>query len=242
MNDKKRRSRRKANRGYEPKGGWQGPIPSAEAIARTKAWFDGGIARLRAKAAKGAALDAKEERLEREIQDLTFNLATLAARIHPELCESKPVEAIKLAIKLIRAIKAAEQDLEKEDRKAKAQAAKDELASLRVSYNEGVLFITGESKKPARAREYFERFLLWKYPTKAQANTALRRYEDQGFTGLEVAQLGKEFTAGWPFREEKGKQGQVKSPEKDARKKPKLAPLSRGVKDRLRDRSDNESG
>src|SRR5262249_56775404 len=113
------------------------------------------------------------------------------------------------------------QDLEKEDRKAKAQAARDALENLRVSYDEGVRHITGQSQRPARAEEYFERFSLWKYPTKVQANTALRRYENEGFTGLEVIQLGKEFTAGGPFRAPKSKQREGTRPEKHAAKKKK---------------------
>src|SRR5262249_2928740 len=151
-----------------------------------------------------------------------------------------PRRSNKLAIKLIRAIEAAEQDLEKEDRKAKAKVAKDALESIHVSYDEGARHITGQLQKPGRAKEYFEEFLLRKYRTKAQANTALGLYEKSGFTGMEVVHLGKEFAALWPTRNKKGKQGNVKDPDKDARKKPKLAPLPPQLRERL-GRSDNES-
>lgn|SRR5262249_6759581 len=93
-NAKTGRGRRKANRGYEPKDGWAVPPPSREAIAKAEAKVDAMIAGLRGKVAKAAGLEAKKRRLEREMLELKFNLAGLAARIHPELCETNPVEAI----------------------------------------------------------------------------------------------------------------------------------------------------
>jgi hypothetical protein len=238
MNAKKKRARTKPN-AYPAFPSNLLP-PSAEAIAKAEAKIEGEKARLRAKAAEAPTLRQEARRLEWQLLKYKFNVAKLAALIHPELCEKKPVEAVKLAIRLLRAVDQAGPTIDAEDRKAKAQAARAEVSALSLSYDEGVRFITAQHR-PERAKKYFEQFLLGQCATKAEAVATLRRYEGSGFTGLEVIQLRKEFTAWWPERNpKKGKQGRVKDPEKDKRKEPRPAPLPKRVRERL-GRSRNES-
>jgi hypothetical protein len=103
-----------------------------------------------------------------------------------------------------------------------------ERDNLPFDYSDGVKFITWHGKevlvvneggklrvkvgRPDRAREYFERFLLFKYGIKAKANQELNRFEKDGFTATEAAGLRTEFTMWWPQRKrKKGKQGRRRS-------------------------------
>jgi hypothetical protein len=106
-----------------------------------------------------------------------YELATLAARICPELCLKSPVEAIGKAKELLSAVTV-------EDWVSDARlvaAMKEKMQKLRRPYKEGIKIITRQDK-PYRAEEYFERFLEYKHSTKKAAAAALSVYEAKGFT------------------------------------------------------------
>jgi hypothetical protein len=69
----------------------------------------------------------------------------------------------------------------------------------------------------------------------------LSLYKRDGFPADEIS-AHQELFRKWAKepKRKKGKQGQVKNPEKDGRTKPKLIPLPKQVRERL-GRSDNES-
>jgi hypothetical protein len=148
-----------------------------------------------------------------------YELATLAARICPELCLKSPVEAIGKAKELLGFVTI-------EDWMSDARmvaAIKEKMQKLRRPYNEGIKIITGQDK-PYRAEDYFGRFLEYKHGTKKAKAAALSVYKEKGFTEAEVAKLQKEFAEWWPqHRRKKGKQGHVKNPEEDDRTKPRPA-------------------
>jgi hypothetical protein len=78
------------------------------------------------------------------------------------------------------------------------------------------------------------------FPQKWQEQ--LRLFKREGLTEDEdIHYLQQDFER-WQQepKRKKGNQGQVKNPEKDMRTKPKLTPLPKHVRERLR-RSDNES-
>jgi hypothetical protein len=144
-----------------------------------------------------------------------YELATLAARICPELCLQNPVEAIEKAKALLRAVIS-------EDRKSDASlmaAMAKKRAEQQVPYRDGIKIITGQDR-PFRAEVYFERFFKSKHGTK-KAKAMLKACKEKGFTGAGVAELQKEFAQWWSPK--KGKQGRVKNPEKDQRTKPRPA-------------------
>jgi hypothetical protein len=163
-----------------------------------------------------------------------YELATLAARICPELCLKSPVEAIGKAKELLSAVTV-------EDWVSDARlvaAMKEKMQKRRCPYKEGIKIITGEDR-PDRAEDYFGRFLEYKHSTKKAATAALSVYEAKGFTEAEVVELQKEFVEWWPqHRRKKGKQGHVKNPEEDKRTKPRPAGIQAMRKAIIGDESD----
>jgi hypothetical protein len=160
----------------------------------------------------------RERRIMRRIMKLgPYELATLAARICPELCLQSPVEAIEKAKRLLIAVAL-------EDFKSDANlmaAIEEKRAKRHFPYKEGIKIITGRDR-PDRAEDYFGRFLVLKHGTK-KAKAMLKAYEEKGFTGTGVAELQKGFAEWWPHK--KGRQGRVKNPEKDDRTKPRPAAI-----------------
>jgi hypothetical protein len=160
----------------------------------------------------------RERRIMRRIMKLgPYELATLAARICPELCLKSPVEAIGKAKELLSAVTV--EDWVSDVRLVAAM--KEKMQKLRRPYKEGIKIIT-EEDRPDRAEDYFGRFLVFKHGTK-KAKAMLKAYEEKGFTGTGVAELQKGFAEWWPHK--KGRQGRVKNPEKDDRTKPRPAAI-----------------
>jgi hypothetical protein len=164
-----------------------------------------------------------------------YELATLAARICPELCLKNPLEAIGKAKELLSAVTI-------EDWMSDARmvaAIKEKMQKLRRPYNEGIKIITRQEDKPYRAEDYFGRFLEYKHGTKKAKAAALSVYKEKGFTEAEVAELQKEFAEWWPqHKRKKGKQGHVKNPEEDDRTKPRPAGMPGMKKAIIGDESD----
>lgn len=177
----------------------------------------------------------RERRIMRRIMKLgPYELATLAARICPELCLKSPVEAIGKAKELLSAVTV--EDWVSDVRLVAAM--KEKMQKLRRPYKEGIKIIT-EEDRPDRAEDYFGRFLEYKHSTKKAAATALSVYEAKGFTEAEVVELQKEFAEWWPqHRRKKGKQGHVKNPEGDKRTKPRPAGIPAMKKAMIGDESD----
>jgi len=165
--DKKRRARRKTNADYylrpikEALG--KRPPPSDEAVAKALAKLDGEVAKWTAGAAELPKLRAEVQRLERELWKRHLAVAALAARIHPELCETNPDEAVKLAIKVLQATKKALGEDSKKDGEKKARTRADilnEVAGLSLKYDHWVRFVT-KKKKWSLALTRLKEFLRW---------------------------------------------------------------------------------
>jgi hypothetical protein len=170
----------------------------------------------------------------------TYVLAILAALLNPELCKTKPDDALSQAGELLRAaMKFQIQDLEIEYKVLERRAQRAESLAKKfaepVSYSEVVKFITRENKiekkfpKLYRARERFAEFWAWKNNiTGREAKRQLLEYEKdtKNFTREEMFNLREEYDA-WKSqpRKSKGKQGRVKNREKDERKQARPAPM-----------------
>jgi hypothetical protein len=153
-------------------------------------------------------------------------LATLAARIDPGLCQQRPTEAIKAAIALIEAanktidLKRMERELEKATEQMDNEQADDPNSPFHFKYQRGVKLITGE-KRRERALSRFRAFLGSQEKTKGTIDQLLTEYRQNGFTGGKISHLREEF-ATWKAEEKsrmakqsraqrKGRQGRVKS-------------------------------
>jgi len=154
-------------------------------------------------------------------------LQTIAVTFCPELYKRNPAEGAKLVKKFLDegdqeawriALKVELPQLDNEWREQEVQW----LAKLHFDYEEGVKLITG--RKLYRAKERFEQFMLATHPTKSKANTALSRFEKDGFTGTEAKQLRAELAEWWPNRN-KGTQGNVRNRDDDGRIRPRPAAI-----------------
>jgi hypothetical protein len=142
----------------------------------------------------------------------TLELATLAARIAPEICLQRPTEAIEAATALIEAANVAI-DSKREERellKAIEQSDKfdrehaDEPDSFfHKGYEEGVKLITGE-KRWSRALRQFRAFLESRVKTEQAVDRLLIRYRQFGFTGAKIISLRDDFST-WKVKDKSHK-------------------------------------
>jgi hypothetical protein len=163
-----------------------------------------------------------------------FELAMLAAQLCPDLCKTEPEKALDAAGKLLgRALLRAEKG--KLNLKWYTETLKRNAARLAepLDYKEVVKDVTGESKKMfphrQRAEEGFVKFWAHKHgiPEKvAKHQLAAYKSGKKQFTRGEKIKLREEFLE-WRAqpRKLKGKQGRVKNPEEDDRKKARPAAM-----------------
>jgi hypothetical protein len=170
--------------------------------------------------------------------DDSYKLAVLAALLCPDLCKTKPGEAIGEAVKLLRvatSLDMAGNKLKHVMLLQKKQKLESRLKELEepMGYSEAVKLITGENQKKNphldRAKEAFVKF--WGYRntiTEGEAKQKLREYEQdkKSFTLRDALELSNEHAA-WKSqpKKSKGKQGKVKNPEKDERKRAHPTPM-----------------
>jgi hypothetical protein len=152
------------------------------------------------------------ERLASRIMELgPYELATLAARICPELCLKNPVEAIGRAQRLLAAVSI--EDSVSSDRVVAEMKDREnrKLATRRVDFQSGVRKITGVEKRGTgrySALYWFERFLKGKDGRKWKV--WLETYRRNEFTELELRKLLEEFED-WRWPRKKGTQGRRRS-------------------------------
>ena len=165
-----------------------------------------------------------------------YQLATLASRIDPERCASDPKEAIAAAERLLQEAEVAIDRAYQEERRKEWELEEAQMPPK--NWVRALKQITGQERRD-RAEERFLEFMEHELPGKSKPQ--LHLYRRDGFTQYEIDTLQQHFM-NWQKepKRKKGKQGQVKNPEKDLRTKPKLTPLPKQVRERLR-RSDNES-
>jgi hypothetical protein len=132
-----------------------------------------------------------------------YDLATLASRIHSELCANDPKEAIAAAERLLSEARYALARAEAEEEKHKQESAKyDKWLETRVAWVRGIKDITREHRRD-RAIKRFTAFMEHEAP-----GEDLSHYKRDGFTVFEVMLLKHQFRT-WrkqPKRK-KGKQG-----------------------------------
>jgi len=200
-------------------------------IEKEKARFDREIARGRAAAAELPALRAELERLKNEVDEIAFKVLIAAEKKAPGFAGLPDIESqpelrdykktvVKLALKDIRRILS---DLALEASKAEAEAEKAAFAKSRVKFERGRKLITGDLKHWDRAADKFEAYLA--ATRGSSAEKALGNYRKHGFTGSELLNEYRGFTAWW--RQEKSKRaresaqskkpGRVKRPKSDLR-------------------------
>ena len=171
-------------------------------------------------------IQIRQERSELRLK----KLETLAAQLCSDLWKQNPNEAIRAAKKLLDVgnheawhtvlrTRAVEADKEQE-------GTRSETAPR--GFAEGLEAITERGNKKqrlSREKEHFEGFLLSEHGTKAKANAALKRFENEGFTAAEVEELRKLCRVVAAKEPQKGKQGRVKNREKDPRVKPRAVAM-----------------
>src|SRR5215813_10876705 len=157
---------------------------------------------------------AKErlEKLAARIMELgPYELATLAARICPELCLKSPVEAIGKAQRLLMAVQLEDMQADAPLVAAMKDRETEKLAASRLDFREGVKRITGVERRGTgrfSALTWFQRFLEVKDRRKWKA--LLEIYRRNGFTELEKQKLREEFDD-WRRPRKKGTQGRRRS-------------------------------
>jgi hypothetical protein len=170
--------------------------------------------------------------------DDVYKLAVLAALLCPDLCKTNPGEAIGEAAKLLHAatgLNIVSLKLKIAIAMRENQKLKTRLKELEepMGYSKAVNLITGENKKknphPGRAKEEFVKF--WSYKNniiEREAKQQLREYEQgkKSFTLRDALELSNEHAA-WKSqpKKNKGKQGKVRNPEKDERKRAHPTPM-----------------
>ena len=150
-----------------------------------------------------------------------YRLAILAAQLNPELCKTKPVEAIREARSFLCAVR---QECRPREEKL-AQIEGQKFYDTPVAYSRAVREITGENKKKnphlSYAKARFVKFwAFWKGITVAEAKQQLREYENgkKSFTEEDVDRLPAYYEK-WKSQPQKskGKQGRRKESERDGR-------------------------
>jgi hypothetical protein len=168
--------------------------------------------------------------------DEAYKLAVLAALLNPELCKTNPDEAIKAAEKLLDAVSeqvTARKVMDKQMRDWIEKGA-GEQDKEPVAYKDVINDITDEDSKKhrhfGRAEEAFTKFWAYKNGiTCREAKHQLRAYKEgqKSFIWGERFELRDGFFDWrWPSKAKKGKQGRVKNPDKDERKRARPTPLS----------------
>jgi hypothetical protein len=162
----------------------------------------------------------KKEKTVMEQNDSTsgltpYELATLASRIYPERCASDPKEAIAAAERLLQEAEAAIDRGYQEERRKEWEL--EEAQMPRINWVRALKQITGQERRD-RAAERFREFMEHGLPGKSKQQ--LSAYKRDGFTEEEIYFLQRHFTD-WQKepKRKKGKQGRVKNPEKDDRKR-----------------------
>jgi hypothetical protein len=158
--------------------------------------------------------------------DDAYKLAVLAALLDPELCKTKPDEAMIAAEQLLTAASRHE-EWRKEQREFL-----DKKRDEPISYSEAVRFIADEWLTPYpklyRAKARFTKFWARKHGlAEREARQQLREYEEdkKQFTRGASLELKVEYDAWKSPSKKKGKQGRVKNPEKDVRKRARPAAM-----------------
>jgi hypothetical protein len=184
------------------------------------------IADLRAQAAELPKLRAEKEQLEEKIREFTLKVASLAAQIAPAAFSGgNPADvraAIALALKRLRDTRKILNDMAQEaeatEKKARAEAAKIDLASIHVEYERGVRLITGE-KNWDRALDKFRRYVAVKKVTKgSDPDKVLEGYRQHVFTGPELVREIRAFTLWW--KQEKSTRAKESAQTRAKRKRP----------------------
>jgi hypothetical protein len=140
-----------------------------------------------------------------------YRLAILAAQLNPELCKTKPTEAIREARRLLAAVRMECRSLQDK----LAQEEGDKWMASPITYSEAVREITGENKKKnphlSYAKARFVKFwAFWKGITVVEAKRELREYENgkKSFDNADAYHLPGKYEL-WKSqpKKAKGKQG-----------------------------------
>ena len=166
--------------------------------------------------------------------DEAYKLSILAALLCPELCKTRPDDAILAACNLLFAVMTCRG-------RGKANALRleqfgeslDKKLTQPVNYTEAVKLITRENRKRyphlSRAKDQFTKFWAFRNRvTDREAKRQLLEYEQckKSFTLGAIWKLQTEFSAWETQPPKKGKQGRLKNPGKDERKRARPTPLS----------------
>jgi hypothetical protein len=133
-----------------------------------------------------------------------YELATLAARINPGLCQQAPGDAIAAGMKLVESVqelidsKRARKELLEAAQKHDVEDADNQSSIFAKKFEKGVELIVRE-KRPERALPWFKKFLKSKYG-KAQVQRYLETYRKNRFSPGEIQRLRDEF-AQWKVGE-----------------------------------------
>jgi hypothetical protein len=159
-----------------------------------------------------------------------YELATLASRIDPERCASDPKEAIAAAEGLLQEAEVAIDRAYQEERRKEWELEEAQMPP--INWVRALKQITGQDRRD-RAEERFLEFMEHELPGKSKQQ--LNRYRRDGFTQYDIDTLQHHFT-NWQKepKRKKGKQGQVKNPEKDDRKRARPT-LLKGLRRALMD-------
>jgi hypothetical protein len=128
-----------------------------------------------------------------DVHARAFELAVLAARICPVLCQQEPTHAIELAQALLKAAHTAiDPDRELNELAELAQQHDAELEQYR-SFEAGVRFITGE-RRFDRAMPWFRKFIKARSESEQVCDDAIASARANGFTTFQLSSLQGQFT------------------------------------------------
>jgi hypothetical protein len=120
-----------------------------------------------------------------------YEIATLAARICPGLCQQTPTKAVEIAMELMTAAKEAIQS--KQDMDAlEALAAKQDEEVSHFKFTPGVKFITGEQVM-TRAMPWFRKFIRSRTDSDTQAEVQVAYRRTFGFGAVKAGLLQGAF-------------------------------------------------